>query len=60
MNLLDLLSSLNRYRLEYKSATILPFSITFSLVDLQDNTEKGFITITIEQNSLKVNMDIQS
>jgi hypothetical protein len=59
MNLLDFLGSLNKYRLEYKSATILPFSVTFSLIDLQDNIEKGFLTITIEQNRLKANMEIR-
>jgi hypothetical protein len=59
MSLSDFFNSLNRYRLEYKSFTILPFSITFSVIDLQDNTEKGFLTITIEQNRLKANMEIQ-
>jgi len=58
MNLTEFFSFLNKYRLEYKSFTVMPFSITFSLIDLQDNIEKGSLTVTIEQNKFKAILEL--
>jgi hypothetical protein len=58
MNLTEFFSHFSKYKLEYKSFTVMPFSITFSLIDLQDNTEKGSLTVTIEQNKFKASIEL--
>ena len=58
MDLQEIFSFLQKYRFEYKSFTLMPFSIVFSLIDLQDNIEKGSLTVTIEQNKFKASIEL--